>query len=79
LHIINTDELTAKFKQLLNEGNVRRISLRNDEGKTLLEIPLTVGAAGAAALLFFAPVLAALGVIAALMTHVTIVVERSEQ
>ena len=76
---IDTDNLTAKFKELINEGNIRKISFRNDEGKTLLEIPLTVGVAGAAATLFFAPVLAAIGVIGALMTHVTVVVERTEQ
>ena len=76
---IDTDNLTAKFKELINEGNIRKISFRNDEGKTLLEIPLTVGVAGAAATLFFAPVLAAIGVIGALMPHVTVVVERTEQ
>ncbi len=75
---IDTDNLITKFKELVNEGNVRRISLRNDEGKTLFEVPLTMGVAGAAAAIFLAPPLAALGVIAALMKQVTLVVERTE-
>jgi len=76
---IDTDNLIAKFKELVNEGNVHRISLRNDEGKTLFEVPLTMGIAGAAAAVFLAPALAALGVIAALMKQVTVVVERNEE
>jgi hypothetical protein len=76
---VDTDNLIAKFKELVNEGNVHRISVRNDEGKTLFEVPLTMGVAGAAAAIFLAPALAALGVIAALMKQVTIVVERSEE
>ncbi|HET7076008.1 MAG TPA: DUF4342 domain-containing protein [Chloroflexia bacterium] len=76
---IDTDNLIAKFKELVNEGNVHRISIRNDEGKTLFEVPLTMGIAGAAAAIFLAPALAALGVIAALMKQVTVVVERTEQ
>jgi hypothetical protein len=76
---IDTDNLIAKFKELVNEGNVHRISIRNDKGKTLFEVPLTMGIAGAAAAIFLAPALAALGVIAALMKQVTVVVERTEQ
>ena len=72
-------DLIAKFKELVNEGNVHRISLRTDEGKTLFEVPLTMGVAGAAAAIFIAPALAALGVIAALMKQVTVVVERIEE
>ena len=75
---IDTDNLIAKFKELVNEGNVHRISLRTDEGKTLFEVPLTMGIAGAAAAIFLAPALAALGVIAALMKQVTVVVERRD-
>ena len=74
---IDTDNLIAKFKELINEGNVHRISVRTDEGKTLFEVPLTMGVAGAAAAIFLAPALAALGVIAALMKQVTVVVERT--
>jgi hypothetical protein len=76
---IDPDNLIANFKELVNEGNVHRISIRNDEGKTLFEVPLTMGIAGAAAAIFLAPALAALGVIAALMKQVTVVVERTEQ
>ncbi|MDQ2806629.1 MAG: DUF4342 domain-containing protein [Chloroflexota bacterium] len=75
---IDTENLITKFKELVNEGNVHRISLRTDEGKTLFEVPLTMGVAGAAAALFLAPTLAALGVIAALTKQVTLVVERTE-
>lgn len=76
---IDTDDLIAKFKELVNEGNVHRIIIRNVEGKTLFEVPLTVGVAGAAAAIFLAPALAALGAIAALMSQVTVVVERTEE
>jgi hypothetical protein len=69
---VNGGEILNKFKEILHEGNIRRIILKNDEGKTIVEIPLTVGIIGAA----FAPVLAAVGAIAALATNLTIVVER---
>ena len=73
---IATDELPAKFKQLVQEGNVRRISVRAEDGRTLFEVPLTAGLAGVAATLIFAPALAAIGAVAALATHVTVAVER---
>ncbi|MEK7102732.1 MAG: DUF4342 domain-containing protein [Patescibacteria group bacterium] len=69
---INGDGLLAKVKQLIHEGNVRRIIIKNEEGKTLIEIPLTIGAIGAV----LAPALAAVGTIAALVTNCTIVVEK---
>jgi hypothetical protein len=69
---VNGGEIINKFKEILHEGNIRRIILKNDEGKTIVEIPLTVGIIGAA----FAPVLAAVGAIAALATNLTIVVEK---
>lgn len=59
-------------KQIIHEGNVRRIGIKNKDGKTLLEVPLTVGVAG----LLLAPTLAALGALAALLTECTLVVER---
>lgn len=61
-----------KIKELLHEGNIRRIILKNEEGKTLIEIPLTVGLVGVALL----PVFAAVGAIAAVVTRATIVVEK---
>ena len=60
--------------QLIREGNIRRMIIRNEKGTTLIEIPLTVGLVGAALL----PVWAAVGAIAALATDCTIVIERRE-
>ena len=71
---VSADNLIKKVKELLHEGNVTRIIVRNEEGKTLIEIPATVGVIGA----LFAPWLAALGTIAALATKCKIVVERRE-
>lgn len=63
-----------KVKELLHAGNVRRIILKNEEGKVYLEIPLTVGLVGVALL----PILAAVGALAAIVTHMTIAVEKVE-
>ena len=63
-----------KVKELIHAGNVRRIVLKNEEGKTLMEIPLTWGLVGAALL----PILAAVGALAAVVTRMVIVVERTE-
>ena len=66
--------MVAKIKELLHEGNIRRLTLKNEEGKTLIEIPLTIGVVGAILL----PVWAAIGAIAALVAEATIVVEKAE-
>jgi hypothetical protein len=71
---IRGDEMLAKVKELIHEGNVRRLIIKNAEGTTLIEIPLTVGVIGAALI----PVWAAIGAIAALATDCTIVVERRD-
>jgi hypothetical protein len=71
---INGEELIAKVKQLLHEGNVRRIIIKDKDGKTVMEIPLTIGVVGA----LLAPTLAAVGAIAALLTEATVVVEKAE-
>lgn len=71
---VSSDNLIEKVKELLHEGNVTRIIVKDDEGKVLLEIPATIGVIGA----IIAPWLAALGVIAALATNCRIVVERRE-
>ena len=71
---ITGDELLAKVKALVHEGNIRRVIIRNESGATLIEIPLTFGVVGAALL----PIWAAVGAIAALATDCTIVVERRE-
>jgi len=71
---ISADNLVSKVKELIHEGNVTRIIIRDEKGKTLLEIPATVGVVGA----ILAPWLAALGAIAALATRCTLAVERRE-
>jgi len=65
-------EVLGKVKELIKEGNVRRIIIKDEKGKSLMEIPVTFAVVGAV----FAPVLAALGALAALLTKCTIVVER---
>jgi hypothetical protein len=69
---VSGEEVVKKVKQLIKEGNIRRITIKNSKGKTLLEFPLTVGVVGAAIL----PTLAAVGAIAALLTNCTIAVEK---
>jgi len=71
---VRGDNLVARIKEILHEGNVRRIIIKNDEGRTLLEIPLTIGVVGAV----LAPVWAALGALAALAADLRIVVEKVE-
>ena len=66
------EDLLRKVKELIHEGNVRRVSIKDKDGKTLVELPLTLGVVGAA----LAPALAAVGAIAALVTECTIMVER---
>jgi hypothetical protein len=68
-------ELLARVTDLIREGNVRRLIIKNDEGITLMEIPLTLGVAGAVIL----PTLAAVGAIAALVTKCSITIERSPE
>lgn len=63
-----------KIKELIHQGNIRRITLKNEEGKTLIEIPLTLGLVGAALL----PVFAAVGALAAVVTRMVIVIEKTE-
>ena len=75
---VSADETVAKIKEIVAEGNVRRIIIQNEDGKTLIEFPLTVGVAAAAGVLLLAPLLAAVGVLAAIVTDLTIVVEREE-
>ena len=68
------EELLAKVKELLHEGNIRRIIIQNEEGRTLIEIPLTIGIVG----IVLAPVWAAVGAIAALVSDCSIIVEKIE-
>ena len=69
------DDLLHKVKELVHEGNIRRIIIKNEEGKRLIEIPLTLGVVGIALL----PVWAAIGAIAALVTDCTILVEKVQE
>lgn len=68
------DDLLGRVKELVREGNIRRITIRSEEGNTLIEIPLAIGVVGAMLL----PVWAAVGAIAALVTNCTISVVRRE-
>jgi uncharacterized membrane protein YvbJ len=72
---VSADDLVKTVKKLIHEGNVRRILIKDDKGKTLMDIPVTVGVVGT----ILAPWLAALGVIGAIATNCTIVVEREKQ
>ncbi len=66
---VNGEAVVGKIKELIHEGNIRRITIKNDKGETLIEIPLTVGVVG----VVFLPVWAAIGALAA---NLTIVVEK---
>lgn len=68
-------DVLDKIKELIHQGNIRRIILKNEEGKTLMEIPLTWGLVGAALL----PIFAAVGALAAVVTRMIIVVEKTEE
>jgi len=72
---ISADEVGKKVRELLHEGNVSRIMVKDESGKTLLEIPVTAGVVG----VLLAPWLAAAGAIAALATKCTIVVVRNSK
>ncbi len=69
---VSSEGLVARVKELVHQGNIRRIIVKNDEGHTIIEIPLTMGVVGA----FFLPLWVALGSIAALASHYTLVVEK---
>ena len=71
---IHGEQLLKKVKELINEGNIRKITILDKSGKELMSFPLTVGVVGA----LFAPVLAAIGALAALIGECTITVEREE-
>lgn len=75
---ISGDALVAKFKELVHEGNIRRIIIKNEEGRILIEIPLTVVVVGGVLSAALFPVIAAVGVIGAMVAHLTIVIEKKE-
>jgi hypothetical protein len=70
--VVNGEEVLAKIKALINEGNIRRIIIKDMDDKTLLEIPLTIGVVVAV----LAPVLAAVGAMAAIVSKCKIIVEK---
>ncbi len=69
---VTGDRLVERLKQLVHEGNIRRIVIKNEDGKTVFEIPLTLGVVGVALI----PIWVAVGAIAALAAQYTIVVEK---
>ena len=71
---INGENLLKKVKELIEEGNVRKIIIKDKTGKELVTFPLTVGVVGTV----LVPVLAAIGALAALIGECTIAVEREE-
>ena len=71
---VNGEELISRIKNLIKEGNIRRVIIKDKEGKIVFEIPLTLGVVGA----LIAPQLAAIGAIAALLTEATVVVDKAE-
>ncbi len=75
---VSGSQLVDKVKQLIHEGNIRRVRVLH-QGRTVLEIPLSIGAPAAAMGIMMAPVLAALGAFAALVTECTIEVEKIEK
>ncbi len=75
---VSGSQLVDKVKQLIHEGNIRKVRLLH-EGRTVIEIPLTIGAPAAAIGILAAPVLAALAAFAALVTECTIEVEKIEK
>jgi hypothetical protein len=75
---VDGDKVVEKVKQLIHEGNIRRVRIIH-EGHTVLDIPLSVGAPAAAVTIMAAPVLAALGAFAALVTKCTLEVEKIEE
>ncbi|MFA4948730.1 MAG: DUF4342 domain-containing protein [Candidatus Krumholzibacteriia bacterium] len=72
---VSGDKVVETVKRLVHEGNIRRITIKGEDGKTLIEIPLTFGVVGAVLL----PVWAALGALAALVARCTIVVEKNTE
>ena len=75
---VSGNQLIDKIKQLIHEGNIRKVRIIH-KGKTVFEIPLSVGAPATVAMILVAPVLAALGAFAALVTECTIEVEKVEK
>ena len=72
---VDGEKIVAKIKELLHEGNIRRVIIKDKDGKSLLEIPVTCGVVG----VLLAPQVGALAAVAAVLTEATVVVEKTEQ
>ncbi len=72
------NQLIERINALVNEGNIRRLIIKDNSGRTLIEVPLTLGVVAGTSVAIFAPFLAAIGAIAALVAQVHIIVERYE-
>lgn len=72
---VSGEKLVSTIKELVHQGNIRRLTVRNRDGKNLIEIPLSLGVVG----ILLLPTIAALGALAALVTECTIVIERCEE
>lgn len=75
---VSGEQIVQKVKQIIREGNIRRVRLIHN-GRTVIEIPLSIGAPVVAAGIMAAPLLAALGAFAAMVTECTIEVEKMEK
>jgi hypothetical protein len=73
------NELVDRVKELIQEGNVRRLIIRRSDGTTLMEIPLTAGVVAGGVVTVFAPLLAALGALAALVAEIRLEIVRVDQ
>jgi hypothetical protein len=71
---VDGEKLIGKIKEIIHEGSIRRLIIKDKDGKTVMEIPMTFGVVG----VLIAPQLAAIGAIAALLTEATVVVEKEE-
>lgn len=71
---VDGEKIVSKIKELIHEGNIRKVIIKDKDGKIMMEIPFTFGVVG----VLLAPQLAAIGAIAALLTEAIIVVEKSE-
>lgn len=69
---VSGDEILSKVKEIIKEGNARKIIIKNEKNETIMEFPLTIGAIG----VVLAPIFAAVGTLAALATNCTIIVEK---
>lgn len=72
---VEGEKLITKIKELIHEGNIRKIIIKDKEGKVVMEVPMTFGIVG----LLLAPQLAAIGAVAALLTEATVIVEKEEE